>query len=314
MFQIIITSLLPIFLVLGLGAALKTWEFLPAEFFPKLNRLAFYIGLPALLFSRIATSPLEGGPALRIFWLILGVSALVLPIAFLIVKTMKLSRPSQGAFLQAGLRGNLAYIGLSVILYTMDGNGMGNGGVETTAMLVLAPTVPLYNILSVIILSGCSDQKHRRPSLVSLGKKIITNPLLIACLLGLAVAWLQWQVPVAVLRTLEPLSQMALPLALLAIGSSLCGGGLNRQAVLPAAIASILKVGLTPLLGFFGARMLSLTPEETRMALLFLACPTAVTGFIMAEQMGADEKLAGNAVVLSTLFSFFSLSAVLVLT
>ncbi len=314
MFQVIINSLLPIFLVLGLGALLKSLGFLPPEFFPKLNRLVFYVGLPALLFSRIATSPIEGGPALRIFWVMLAACGLMIVISLGIGKLMKLGGPGQGAFMQAALRGNLAYIGLPVVLYTMAGTELQGSEVETTAMLVLAPTIPLYNIISVIVLISCNQQSQNRPSIFELSKKILTNPLLIACLLGLLVAWGEWHLPIFVLRSLAPLSEMALPLALLSIGASLSCGGINRKVLSPAIIASLMKVGLTPLLGFFLAQLMGLTPAETRMTLLFLACPTAVTGFIMAEQLGADEKLAGNAVVLSTLLSFFSLATVLLLT
>jgi len=50
------------------------------------------------------------------------------------------------------------------------------------------------------------------------------------------------------------------------------------------------------------------------MALIFLACPSATVTYIMAQQMGADDGLAANIVVLSTLLALPSLAVVLTLT
>ncbi len=318
MYSVIISSLLPIFLVLGVGRALRGCGFLPAEFFTQLNRLAFYVGLPALLFSRIATSPLEGGPALRILWVVLAATAVVTAVAFVLTSHLHLEDPGRGAFIQGAMRGNLAYIGLPVIIYSLTSDGLAGSGVETTAMLVLAPSVPVYNIVAVLLLTrfGRPDGKSGPPSVsaLALAGRVLRNPLLIACLLGLLVAWTGLDMPVFLMRTLEPLSQMALPLALLAIGASLVRS--KDQPVRdkwPTVIASLLKIGLAPALGYLFGRLFGLPPGELRMALIFLACPTAITSYVMAQQLGADEQLAGDVVVLTTVLSFFSLALVLTL-
>jgi len=44
-----------------------------------------------------------------------------------------------------------------------------------------------------------------------------------------------------------------------------------------------------------------------------LACPTAVVSYVMAEQLGADDRLAGGIVLLTTIASVGSLAAVLLL-
>ncbi len=314
MLEITLPTLLPIFLIIGLGWGLRTWRALPDGFFAGLNSLVFFIGLPALLLVKIATSPLQGGPALRIFWVVLAATVVVTVAAYPLARLLRLDGPGTGSFVQAAMRGNLAYIGLPVVFFALGDLAAASGeiDIETTAMLVLAPTVPLYNLACVIILAqgaGRDGHASRRPSVATLARKVVGNPLLIACLLGLGLALAGVTLPKTVVRTLQPLGQMALPLALLSIGASFCRGGLHRQ-VGPALVASLLKVVVAPLLGLLVARGLGLSGLETRMALIFLACPTAITGYIMAEQLGADADLASGAIVLSTLLSILPLAVI----
>jgi len=316
-FEITIPTLTPIFLMIALGWALQVRRILPEEFFAGLNVLTFYIGLPALLLVSIATSPVEPGPALRIFYVIVAATAAITLLAYPLARMFKLDGPGIGAFMQASMRGNLAYIGLPVLFYALDsGSGAANSDsadLRAVAMLVLAPLVPLYNIACVIILAHHAGGIGNRPSIAAMARKVATNPLLIACLLGLIIAATGIGMPATLVRTLRPLGQMALPLALLAIGASFTRGGIHRH-LRPAIGASLLKVALAPLLGLVCARILGLPPTETKMALIFLACPTAVTSYIMAEQMGADADLAGGAVVASTLLSFVPLALILLIS
>ena len=70
---------------------------------------------------------------------------------------------------------------------------------------------------------------------------------------------------------------------------------------------------MVPLLGWPLARWAGLSPDEMRITLLFLACPTAAASFTLAGKLGGDEALAASSVVLSTALSIASLSAVLAL-
>ena len=81
-----------------------------------------------------------------------------------------------------------------------------------------------------------------------------------------------------------------------------------------ATLSAAIKVFAAPLIGLLLARWLALSSAEMRMALIFLACPSATVTYIMAQQMGADDGLAANIVVLSTLLALPSLAVVLTLT
>ncbi len=300
-------TLFPILLLVVFGWLLRGWHLLPEGFFEGLNSLVFYVGLPALLFLRIASSAIEGGPALRILWVMLAATGAVMLTAYLVARPMKLGGPARGSFVQASLRGNLAYIGLPVIFFSVGPHqGLTSEGAEALAVLVLAPTVPIYNILCVLILSHGSE---RGGALSTTLKKVASNPLLIACVLGVVVSSSGAELPLAVVRTLKPLSDMALPLALLSIGASFTGQAASKSFV-PSLTASLLKVCLAPAFGLFFAAWWGLPPAASKIALIFLACPAAVTSYIMAEQLGADRDIARGAVILSTLLSFIPLALI----
>ena len=246
MFDIALSTLAPIFFIILLGWGLRGWHLLPGGFFEGLNSLVFYIGLPAFLFLRISSAVLRGGPAMRIFWVILGATFFVVLIAYSAARFMKLGSAGRGAFVQASLRGNLAYIGLPVIYYSLNPQGpMSAEGVETLAVLALAPTIPVYNILCVFILSHGSGGGQTLPASL---KKISVNPLIISSILGLIVSSAGIKLPEIAVRTLNPIADIALPLALLSIGASFSGrAAFNRFA--PVMTAAVLKVIVAPAAG-----------------------------------------------------------------
>lgn len=144
-------------------------------------------------------------------------------------------------------------------------------------------------------------------------RSTITNPLLIACGLGLILAILGISLPLWLDKTSQTIGQMSLPLALLGIGVSLANTKIQGSIGL-SALATVLKVIAAPLLGVFLANWLNLSSPERTIALLYLACPTAIASYIMAGQLGGDEALTSSAIALSTLCSAVALAMVLSLS
>jgi predicted permease len=305
----VLNSLAPIFVVIALGAALRASGFLSAEFFAGMNKLTYWLALPALLFYKVAQAHLEGAAALRIFLVLLAVTFACALLGVVLAVILRLPLPSMGAFVHASYRGNLMYVGLPVIIFALSGrSGADTGGVESAAIVAIAPIVPLYNVMAVIALTVCSARRER-VTLRATVRQILINPLILACVAGLVVTFSGLRLPTAALRTLTVVGQIALPLALLAIGSSLTFERLRGGIHISAASAAI-KVLAGPALGFVLARWWGLAPDEMCIALVFLACPTAVVSYVMTEQLGCDAELAGSAVVVSTLACFVPLGAV----
>jgi len=262
-----------------------------------------------MLFTEIARCRIPGGAVLNV----IGVLALaVIPtilIAWLLTRALRVAPASRSVFLQGSFRGNLAYVGIPVISYALVQNPNAAG----MAALVMAPLTLLYNVGGVLLLTK-HDENHTaarrwRTTAVSLA----SNPLIISCLLGLIAFAFRLTLPTPIGKTVDMLGKAGLPTALLALGASLSFERVKGHFGLATASA-LIRVAGGPLIGWGLCIAFGLTGDLRLITLLFLACPVAVASYVMADQMGADRELAGAIVVLSTLYAFPAMAAVLLLT
>ena len=130
---------------------------------------------------------------------------------------------------------------------------------------------------------------------------------------GLLFVLFKWTLPPVIRQICTSLGSMSTPLALISIGAALTPKAL-REDFRRAGAASLIKVGAAPLAGYLIARWLGLSPVELRVAMIYLACPTATASYVMAQQLGSDDQLAGNIIVVSTLLAIPALAISLVVT
>lgn len=311
--MLLVDTLAPLVLLIVLGAALARIRFLGPEFMADLNKLAFWIALPALLFTSASQAATPNGGALRLFAVLVVGTALITLIALGMGFAWRMPASARGTLMQSAFRGNLAYIGIPVLAYSFSKNPTPTS--ERTlaaAVIVMVLTMALYNILAVIVLQASTHSPGAvdwRRSVLS----IVSNPLLLAGLIGLIVPLLQITLPSFLRRALESLGAAAVPIALMCIGGSLATTQMRgrRSWIVTAAL---LKVAVLPGIVFLLARLAGLEPAEQRVALVLASCPTAAAAFIMARQMGGDETLASGSIALSTLLSFISLAVALWIT
>ncbi|VGO23280.1 AEC family transporter [Pontiella sulfatireligans] len=304
----IINSIAPIFLLIALGKGLKAMGFLPEAFFKGLNRFVFWIALPSLLISSISTAKLEFDTISQIVLLFSVGTLLSLAFAWVVARFLKLPGPSTGSFIQGSFRGNGAFVGLPVIVYSL---GSLDPRAEMLGTVILAPVVVLFNILGVSVLTHYSKHKSGTgASVLAFFTELIKNPLILACVIGLALNLTGTALPLFLYRPIDALGSSALSLILLSTGASLEFEKLRGTAS-PTLIASLIKVAVTPAIGFLIAGLFDLGTTEKMIAVFYLACPAAGMSYVMAEVMGNDGPLAGRIVALSTLLSAVTLPIII---
>jgi predicted permease len=306
MYTVVFTSILPVCLLLALGAALCRSGFLPDTFFTQMNRLGFWLLLPSLLFCTIIKSPDTASAAgLHVALLLCASSVLVTGVGWLAARGLGLASGSTRALMQAAMRGNLAYTALPVLIYAF---GEGSEAAAVAAF-ALAPTIPFYNVLAVAILTQPGGQ--RRGHLTRALTAVLRNPLIIGCVLGLLIRRSGASLPAGLFNAVDALGRAALPCALLALGAGLTPDRM-RASFRPALAATALKLLAMPAIGYALTCAAGVTGDARLIALLYLASPCAVTSYVMADQMGADKDLAGSAIVLSTLFCLPVMALILI--
>lgn len=307
----VFNSLMPIFLIIALGKALTRTSFFSDDLARNLNRLTYWVALPALLLDKVTNATFSANEVSRISLLLIlatiGSAVVGTALAFF----LKLNRRSAGAFVQGSSRGNNAFIGLPVILYSMTGL---RPDIDAIATIALAPAIVFYNIFSITVLLAYGEPKGRSAAATTrlFIKQILTNPLLVSCVAGLLLNILGLHFPAAIQRSLSALGSAALALALLSIGSSLTFKGLGNGLPL-SILSSSIKVFIQPLIGLGLALFIKLPPTERQILLIYLACPTAVASYVLADIFNSDKELAGHIIVVSTLLSAVSLSLILAL-
>lgn len=304
----ILTILAPVFLMIGIGVALQASNFVSVNFLKEANRLTYWLGLPALLFSQLASSFHGVGGAQVMLGGMLLATGLVLLAGYAVGWLIGVPAAVAGTFVQGGFRGNLAFVGLPIIYSLPDEMLAWGVSVRTAAILTVAPMMVVYNVAGVMVLL-LSQHKLGWPMVKPFVKQLVTTPPLLATIAGIVFALAGWPLPPALDKTFTALGEMALPLGLLGVGGSLVTVKLRGNWRLPLASAG-LKTVIAPALGWGVGRWLGLGGVELKMLLILLACPTAIISYTMAVELKGDEALASGVIVFSVLTSIGSLAVI----
>ena len=308
----VIASLTPILLLVGGGALLLRAGFYSDVFRRDLDRFVYWVALPGLIVDKLSGgSPLDPDAAVITGALVLATGGAI-AIGALLAWGLRLPRPAFGVFVQAGFRGNLAFMGLPVVILAASGAGHEAGSVETQAVLVLAPMMLLYNVTAVIVLE-LARQHLSWGVLPKLLKSLAANPLIISCLVGFAFGFSGVRLPSPLHETLHLLGATAAPLALLSLGGSLVVYKLSDHLG-RAFGGTLVKVAVLPVLAWLSGRWMALDTEGMLVLMVFASTPTAVASYVLTGQLDGDEGLAASSIVLSTLLSAISLGVALSLS
>lgn len=300
--NIIFTSnvVAPVFLLVALGYFVKKINVINENFVDVTSRFVYSVSLPALVFINIAEIDLSEAID---FNQIIYIYAATL-FNFLIMWALSIPFIKDGknlsVFVQGAFRSNFAIVGFAIVSKLFGSFALGK------ASIVLAFVLPLYNVLAVIILT-VPLRKERKLNLKNTLYEIILNPLIVAVIIGLPFSYFKVKIPLVINSTAGFLSELALPLALIGIGGSLNLQNIKKASGL-AFTSSAIKVILVPLILTFGAYYFGFKGIDFGIMFVLFASPTAIVSFIMAEAMGANSKLAGNIVLISTVASVFTIA------
>lgn len=295
-----LNATIPIFLLMIIGYLFQKAGIFNDSFNKTGNAFVFKIALPCLLFQDLSkenfSSVWDGKFVFFCFFVTIFSIAIVILLSFLLK-----DRTIQGEFAQAAYRSSAALLGIGFIQ-----NIYGNSGM---APLMIIGSVPLYNIMAVVILSFFKpenrsiDIKLFKRTL----KEIITNPIILAILTGLIWSLLKIPQPMIMQKTIKYIANLATPLGLMALGAGFeykKAKSLLKPSILAAGFKLIffcaIFLPIAILLGFRDDKLISI--------LVMLGSPTTVSCFIMAKNMGHQGSLSSSTVMITTLLSAFTLT------
>lgn len=295
-----LNATVPVFAMIILGMFFKKIDIIDDVFASRMNKFVFLIPLPVLLFKDLATLDFKIIWDTKFVLFCFFITILSILIVTLLSFLLK-NKQNQGEFIQASYRSSAALLGIALIQNVY--------GKATMAPLMIIGSVPLYNIMAVVVLSFFSPERKGLSKEVWLKtiKGILTNPILIGIVVGILWSLLHLPMPTMLDKTVTSIGNVATPLGLMAMGATF-----NYKEALgdlkPALCASFIKLfgfcamflPLAIYLGFQGEQLIAI--------LVMLGSATTVSCFVMAKNMGHTGILTSTVVMLTTIFSGFSIT------
>ncbi|MDH3630066.1 MAG: AEC family transporter [Gammaproteobacteria bacterium] len=295
-----LNAIAPIFLIIATGYLLFRTRIVDESVWSAIEHICFYLLFPFLIIRTLSRANLGSVPVFDfmavIVVAILGMSALLILIQAFIWKRFPQSGPSFSSIFQGATRFH-GFVAIAVI-----GPLYGDTGV-TLAALALAIMVPLLNVISVVVLSvyGHSDT---RPQVIAVVKKIVTNPLIIACIVGLLFNWLG--VPDILFDAIDIIGAGGLGLALLAVGAGMNFGQAAQHKMLLTVGVLTRLIGM-PAIVIAMSWLVGLDGIARTVAIIAGAVPTAASAYVMARKMGGNAELMSSIVTFQVFVAFFTL-------
>lgn len=270
----------PAFGLIALGAVLRARLVRDPAAWAGMERLVFYVLLPCLLASSIgATDPsrLPVGAMAAALWgaLLAGAAA-----SYALARAFGLGHAATTSLLQGGIRFN------NLTAFAVVGGALGPEAVALAGVAVGLIVPAVQAILAVAFALGADGP---RPSPLRLAGRALSNPLLLGCLAGFALAAMGGPPP-GVAPLLRALGGGSVALGLLAVGAALTPAALAGRPGVQAATAG-LKLAAVPLATLALGAAAGLGPLPLAVAVLCMAQPTATTGYVMARALGGDAPL-----------------------
>lgn len=299
-----INATMPVFLVMILGWWLKRIRFVTDDFVTVADKLVFKVALPVLVFEDIAGADLSKDFDWKfVLFCFLG-TCVFFGVTWLLAELFIRDKGMIGSFVQGSFRGSAAILGIA-----FAENIYGDAGL--VPMMIVA-SIPLFNIFSVIVLmrSANAGETDKKAVFKKTLKGIVTNPIIIGIFAGIPFTLLKVEFPVIIGKAIHSVGSLSTPLALIAIGAGFSTGAALEKWK-PTMVASVVKLIAIPGIFLPLAIGMGFRNEELVALLILTGAPTTVSSYIMAKNMGNDSVLASGIVVMTTLLSSVTLTAII---
>lgn len=334
-------AIAPILLLTLIGFFARQKGFLSAKTLKQVNRFNFRFGFTSLMFTNLyEIGDVRYFSGSMVVVLLLSLVCLTI-FGFVITNLVTKDPRRKGVLEQTIFRSNYAIIGL-VLVEALAGDA----GRELATIFQL-PTLIYYNTVSVICLTIYDEKstaENTLPWRKSTGARIkaealrillgiITNPLILGLVLGAATLSIRAVLPkgtdglpIFSLRedlpwfyeTISYLSRIATPLALIVLGGQIEMSDVKdfKKELISGVLMRLIGA---PLIGFgfvfAAARLgfLTLSPPVIATFIAVYGSPMAVASVVMAGEMHADEKLAGQIVVWTTILGMATMFFIVLL-
>ena len=307
-------AVLPIIVLIAFGYILKRIGLLTKEFLNVGNKLTFRVLLPVMLFYNVYN--VKSLREINMGFVLYGILAVIVIffIGIAVMCVFSKDNAKRGSLIQSVFRSNYAIIGLPLAESLFGAEGAAAAGVMS------AFCVPTFNVLGVVALSIFNGSNEKgKINVGKILKGIATNPLILGTIAGVAVLGIRELFVMGnisfrlsdiefLYKSIGNVKSICTPFALIVLGGRFEFSAVARLWK-EIVFGTFVRTIAVPVLGLGGALVLratimpELAGEHFATYMGVFATPVAVASAIMAKEMGADDELAGQLVVWTSLVS-----------
>ena len=286
-----LSALAPVFSLILIGVVLKHIGFPGAEFWRGAERITYYILFPSLLFLKLSAIDLSDESGLLQLAFLLIIMLIVVSFVLVVVRYIfSLDAAVFTSLFQGGIRFN-TYVGLAAV-----SGLLGDSGVAIAAVVV-GIMIPIVNLLCISAFALSDDNTDISGATII--KNIVTNPLILACVLGIFWSQTGFILPNLPVSILGMLGTVALPLGLLSVGAGVHLGVIGGS-IKPLLISSVVKLLVSPLLAYLLCSLFALEAEVTLVVVIMASLPTASSAYILSRELGGDSEVMAAIIAVQT--------------
>ena len=301
----IFESILPIFLIVLLGVALRRAPFIDQSVWPGLETIGYYVLFPALLFLTLAKADFAGlelGTVALVAMIAVSVMTALLIALHPVARVRGMSDARFTSVFQTSTRWN-SFIALAIAERLAGASGL------TLVALVMAVIIIPVNLVNVAMLVWYGSGSGAR-DFGTLAKRLAGNPLVLSCLAGVGFSALPFGLYPPLEQAINLMARSSLGLGLVMVGAGLRLSDALRPG--PAVVVPVLlKLVFFPILMVGLALSFGLSGETLIILALCAAVPTAMNGYLLARQMGGDAPLYAAVTTVQTVAAFVTIPAVM---
>ncbi len=290
-------AVVPFMVYIAIGMIAKKMGLVKETFLRELNGVIFKVFFPFIMFNNLYKADFSTLRNADYVLFAVIATLIVIVISFILVPVFEKDNSRKGVIIQAIFRSNSVLFAIP-----LAGSVLGEDA-SIKSSIIVAFLVPMYNIVSVMILEYYRGGKVKPTVIV---KNILKNPLIMGAIAGAIFNLLPVTMPESLAHPITQLSNLATPMALFVLGGTLKFSDLRKNAV-PVAVGVFIKLIVVPAIVAYAMAVLKYEPSELFAVFCMFATPVAAASFPMAQSMGADADLAGEYVVVGTLLSIVTI-------
>lgn len=287
---------LPLMVIILSGSIAKKVGIVNDKIISDGNDMIFKIFLPVLIFCNIYKSDFDKLNAVKLFTYVEICIILSFAVSLVIALTCEKLNSRRGVMIQGLARTNYAMLGIPLLGLLFEGQDIALGS------LLVAIVIPSYNVLSIIALTYFGDTNANPKSIVL---SIVKNPLIIASMIGLLLAFCRIKLPTILYSGLSDIGSIATPFALFLLGATFELKAV-KNILKPLSIVVLGRLVVFPVIILGIGALLGFRDVELGCILITFASPTAATSYTMAVKMNGDGDLASAIVIFTSIFCMFT--------